>query len=345
MMIFALFPVTLLVLVCEGLTTAAIHRDFRIEKDPSTGRSTYVFRMGRYPWSHVSRITLNAMGFPDEDFENLPPKGECTHVVFAGDSYTFGDGVDGEKGYVSLVRARAAARFPNRCIRLFNVGERATTIDRHAQNLERTWSLLEPDIVILGQYQNDLSDLTKPWLVTDSAAAQTPAAGRGRRWLPFNLRVPLIGVSMNRWLTYQTLAGLTVQGIHYDLLARWSVLADPNNRTLAAQLKEQYSTLYASTIDRIRSRGAEVGVVIVPSKFDVLAGHSPEEEFFLDLARAKGVPALALFRNFDARRSPYPYLTYDGHLNERGNELVADAVMAWLFDGEVPVFRALASDR
>ena len=85
-------------------------------------------------------------------------------------------------------------------------------------------------------------------------------------------------------------------------------------------------------------------MVIVPSKFDVLAGRSPEEPFFLELARGKNVPALSLFSRFDKQRSPYPYLKYDGHLNERGNELVADAVMEWLFDEEPEVFRALAAD-
>jgi hypothetical protein len=87
-----------------------------------------------------------------------------------------------------------------------------------------------------------------------------------------------------------------------------------------------------------------VGVVIVPSKFDILAGRSPEESFFLELAREKNVPALSLFTSFDKQRSPYPYLKYDGHLNERGNELVADAVMRWLFDGGATIFRALAAD-
>ena len=109
---FALTPVTVLFLICEGLTAAAIQRNFKIEEDPATGGSTYVFRMGRYPWSHESRTRLNSTGFPDVAFDKLPPKGNCTHVVFAGDSYTFGDGVDGEKSYVSLVRARAAETFP-----------------------------------------------------------------------------------------------------------------------------------------------------------------------------------------------------------------------------------------
>ena len=344
MIAFALTPVTVLFLICEGLTAAVIQRNQKVEKDPATGELTYVFRMGRYPWSHESRTRLNAMGFPDVAFDKLPPKGDCTHVVFAGDSYVFGDGVDGDKSYVSLVRTRTAERFPDRCLRIFNLGERATTIDRHAENLARTWSLLQPDIVILGHYQNDLSDLTKPWLRTQAPSQTTPPAGGTDRWLPFKLSVPLVGASINRWLTYQTVAGMTVQGIHYDLLARWSVLADKNSEALAAQLKTQYSALYNSTIDDIRRRGAEVGVVIVPSKFDVLAGRSPEESFFLELARGKSVPALSLFPSFDKQRSPYPYLKYDGHLNERGNELVAEAVMGWLFDDQAN-FRALAADR
>jgi hypothetical protein len=339
MVMFAITPALLLVIVAECLTALAIHRRFWVETDDLTGRQTYVFRMGYYPWSLESRTPLNSLGFPDEEFVNIRPKSDCYHVVFVGDSFTFGDGVNRDDNYVSLVRSWAARRFPERCIRFFNLGERATTIEQHARNIENNWSVLQPDVVILGQYQNDLTDLTKPGFAGHVAS---PAGGGAQRnWSAPKVRIPIIGASIVRWLSYRSIAILTQSGIHYDLLSRWSVLAEQSNRELAGRLIQQYVQLYYSTLDKIRSRGAMVGVVIIPSKFDVLAGRSPEQEFFLKLAEERNVPALALYSAFDQSRDRYQYLMYDGHLNTYGNYLVAKAMMRWLFDDEPAPFAAL----
>lgn len=339
MVLFALTPAVLLVVVAESLTALAIHRTFWVETDELTSRRTYIFRMGHYPWSLETRTPLNSLGFPDDEFVNIRPKGSCTHVVFAGDSFTFGDGVNRDDSYVSLVRSWSGQRFPERCLRFFNIGERATTIEQHARHVDNNWDLLQPDIVILGQYQNDLTDLTKAGFAGHVATPNDGAAERN--WSPPKVRIPVVGASIVRWLSYRTFALLSQAGIRYDLLSRWSVLADDSNHALAERLIKQYVGLLDSTVESIRARGAGVGVVIIPSKFDVLAGRSPEEKFFVELAARRHVPALSLFSTFDATRARYQYLMYDGHLNTYGNYLVAKAVMSWLFDGEPAPFATL----
>lgn len=342
MIAFALTPVTILVLLSDVLTATAIHRKFGNEQDALSGRKTYVFHMGRYPWSHVSRTPINSLGFPDDEFVNILPKGSCTHVVFVGDSFVFGDGVDRDDNYVSLVRSWSARRFPDRCIRFFNIGERATTIEQQARHLEETWDVLEPDIVVLGLYQNDLTDLTKEGFAGHvDEGGDAPQGGPQRNWIPFEDRFPRIGISIVKWLSYRTFAVMSERGIHYDILARWSVLADSSNVPLAQRLTKQYTDMFDATLTRIRARGATLGVTIMPSKFDVLAGRSPEEKFFLDLAARNGVPALRLFPMLDSARSPFPFLMYDGHLNRYGNYLVGRSVMSWLFDGQPAPFAAL----
>ena len=107
MIAFALTPVTVLVLGAEALTATALDRRFGNEIDPLCGRRTYVFHMGRYPWSHVSRTAINSLGFPDDEFVNIRPKGSCTHVVFVGDSFVFGQGVQDHQ----TVAAQFAAPF------------------------------------------------------------------------------------------------------------------------------------------------------------------------------------------------------------------------------------------
>jgi hypothetical protein len=338
MVLFALTPVTILLVLAEALTFTAIDRTFGNKKDPKTGRQTYEFHMGHFPWSHVSRTPINSLGFPDDEFANVLPKNGCTHVAFVGDSFVFGDGIDRDDNYVSLIRAEAARRFPDRCLRIFNLGERASTIEQQARNLERSWDLIEPDVVILGQYQNDLTDLTKEGFAGHVEEKGAPAQ---RNWTPPTVQIPLVGASIVKWLSYQTFAIMSQNNMHYDVLSRWSVLADSSNSPLALRLEKQYSDLFETELAKVRARGAKFGVTIMPSKFDVLAGRSPEEQFFVDLAKKNDVPALTLYSTFDAARKPFPFLMYDGHLNREGNQLVARTVATWLFDSDPAPFAAL----
>jgi hypothetical protein len=333
MVAFALTPVTILLVVVETLTYLAIDRTFGVRADGVTNTRIYEFQMGYYPWSHRSRTALNSHGFPDDEFNNLAPKGSCKHVVFAGDSFVFGDGVNRRDNFVSLVREWSGRRKASDCLRFFNLGERATTIQQQAQNIERMWDLLQPNVVILGQYQNDLTDLTKKGFAGHVAEEQ---GGAERNWRP-----PMIGISSLRYLTYHTIAAMSQAGIRHDVLSRWSVLADDQNQVLATRLKAQYAALFDGLVQRVRQRSAEFGVFIMPSKFDVLAGRAPEEEFFATIARQHDVPMLALFELFDRERRPYPFLLYDGHLNTHGNYLVASALTTWLFDTIPAPFAAL----
>jgi hypothetical protein len=245
--------------------------------------------------------------------------------------------VDRDSSFVGLVKRWAQGR-SHRCVRILNIAERGTTIDQQARRILETFDVLQPDVVILGQYQNDLTDLTNPGAIADTA----PARGGGARVRdPIRDRLALFNANLVRLLSYHAFAFMIRRGIAYDVLARWSVLADSSRGDEAARLKEIYETQYRALAGDLAARGVALGVMILPSKFDVLARRFPEEEFFLSLARRHGVPYLRVFPLLDANRSPYPFLLYDGHLNELGNRLVATALYEWLFEDEPAPFPAL----
>ena len=54
----AFVPVVVLSVSAELLARLAIHREFEIVPSGTTGRSEYVFRMGRFPWSRESRTPV-----------------------------------------------------------------------------------------------------------------------------------------------------------------------------------------------------------------------------------------------------------------------------------------------
>ena len=330
----SLLPATALLVVAEIVATLSISRRARSIVEAATGRTVYTMRIGRWPWSRVTITPLNSMGFPDAEFPQPESKGACIHVVFAGDSFVFGDGVDRDSSFVELVKRRALAR-DDRCVRIFNIGRRGTSIDFQARFILETVERLRPDVVVLGQYQNDLTDLTNPGAILD------PNRHLGAQGDSIRVRLPVLNANFMKMLTYHTFAFLITRNIERDVLRHWSVLADSTRRGEAERLQRTYSELFAGLVDSLRSRNVHFGTIIFPSKFDILAKRSPEEAFFLRLAERHAVPRLRLFPLLEQRRDPYAFLMYDGHLNEHGNRLVADTVYAWLFETQPPPFAVL----
>jgi hypothetical protein len=329
LVLFSVIPLLLVLAVAQSCAYVATHRSFGITTDSVTGQSYYSMRIGAWPWSHRSLTPMNSLGLPDREFVGYVPKGDCVHVLFAGDSYTFGDATSAEFRWTTLVEGMTARRFPNRCIRFFNIGVRNTTIDTTIVRIHQVLPLIQPDVVILAQYQNDLTDLANPgspaWV---PAAADHPDSHWGTR---LGRMVPGYNVSLLRYLTYNTFAFMIRQDIKYDVLGTWSVLEGDYKREFADKLKGIYHDLYGSLVKDMHDRDIEFAAVVFPSKMDLLAQRAPELEYFTGLAREFDVPHLSLMPALDAHRAEMPFYLYDGHMNEIGNRVSADAIWRWLF--------------
>jgi hypothetical protein len=329
----SVLPALLLLVMAQSCAYMVVHRDIHVEVDAVTGQpSLYQMSFGRGWWRSTSQTPLNSFGFPDKEFASVGPKGECVHVVFAGDSFTFGDAVDRHRNYFSLVEKWTARSYPDRCIRFFNVSERMTTIDEQSARVRETFDLLQPDIVILGIYQNDLADL----LIRGDVQEDVAEVDEGEGWWGVRIwnRIPLANSSLVRFLTYRAFAFMITRGIEYDVLAQWSVIDDPQSVELARRLTETYRRLFVELAEDLEERGVGLGALIMPSKLDLMAKRYPEEAVFAEIVEEARVPYLSVFEALDRNRTEYPYQMYDGHLSEAGNAVVAEEVFRWLFDAE-----------
>ena len=339
LVVFSLLPAIVLVVIMETVATISTGRNGEVVRDSVGGHDIYTMRIGGWPWSRKSVTPLNSLGYADAEFPAAGAPKQCRHVVVAGDSYVFGDGVDGDSNFVSIVRRQAMARPGAPCVRIFNIGVRGSTIDKQTDRILQTIDRLQPDVVIVGQYQNDLTDLTNPGGFLDPNKA---AASQQTRHVD-SIRVTLSIMKLNtvRWLTYQAFGFMISNGIQRDELRHWSVMANPDRQGEAKRYQETYGTLFAQLVDSLAARRVAFGVIILPSKLDVLAKRYPEESFFVGLAERHRLPHLRLFPAFDATRKPYAYLMYDGHLNEQGNRLVAGELYRWLFEAQPAPFPIL----
>jgi hypothetical protein len=331
-------PALLLLVALETIATFAIARHAHTVVDPATGKATYHMQVGRWPWSRATTTPLNSLGFPDEEFPTAA-KGDCIHLVLAGDSFVFGDGVDRDSNFVEVLRRSIVTRSDGKCIRVFNLGVRGTTIDRQMKEVLKTIERLQPDIVVLAQYQNDLMDLNSPGAILDPNRERNQQLRTGGDSV--RVRLPIFKANLVKMLAYQSFAVMIRNGVGRDLLRHWSVIADTSRGAEARKFMDTYAAEYEKLVRALASRRVAFGVVILPSKLDVLAKRYPEEAFFLQLARDRQVPALRLFPVFDARRDPYAFLMYDGHLNTVGNRLVANEMHDWLFVVEPAPFPIL----
>src|SRR5688572_18950897 len=87
---FSLLPALVLAILAETYATLALKRRVFTSVEPGTNKRVYHFRMGVLPWSRRADTPLNSLGLPDEEFPSPGAIKTCTHIVFAGDSYTFG---------------------------------------------------------------------------------------------------------------------------------------------------------------------------------------------------------------------------------------------------------------
>jgi hypothetical protein len=112
---------------------------------------------------------------------------------------------------------------------------------------------------------------------------------------------------------------------------------------MAGQLMSIYEREFGSIAGELADRGIEFGTIIIPSKFDLMADRYPEEEFFVRMAEQHGLPYLRLFPILDESRKPYAFLMYDGHFNERGHEVTAEALTRWIYESNPAPFDRLRS--
>ncbi len=338
---FGLLPAAIILALAQGCAYLTTHRTISETTDAITGQSYYSMKIGQWPWSYRSITPINSIGLPDDEFTGLVPKGACIHVLLAGDSFTFGDAMTSYYRWGTLLQSMTARRIPDRCIRFFNIGVRNTTIDTTIVRIRQVLPLIDPDVVILGQYQNDLTDLANPgspaWV---PATGDRPDSHWGTR---LGRLVPGYNISLVRFLTYNSFSIMIQRDIKYDVLGTWSVLEGDSKREFAERLKTIYHGLYGSLVQDMRSRQIEFGVIVLPSKMDLLAKRSPEGEYFVGLAKEFGVPHLSLFPALDAQRAGMPFHLYDGHMNELGNRVVATAVWDWLFATVPPPIPSLAN--
>ena len=254
------------------------------------------------PGLQTRTFQINGHGFRGpSDFD---PNQGCKGIAFAGDSFTFGLGVEYERTFASLTQAGA----PGICA--YNMGIPGFGLDQIWLTV-RTHALpLHPRLIIVTFISGDL---------TRSEEAFNPIQG---------LNKPVFKLAEGRLVpeAAEDRPSFLVRFLqHHSSLWRVVRLAD---RTLAHRYPHgEWWYLNAAILDAIRDDCRRAGVpvlfVYIPTRewgaFPSLRAYMFRNQAnFIDLSQGQFALATDM------------YIPRDGHINDKGHRRVADAILSWL---------------
>jgi hypothetical protein len=321
-------------------------RPYRTLPDPDLGFSMApnqrkVIRTPDYTY----HFETDASGFPNRD-----PWPRDPTLVLLGDSMVLGTGVGLDASFAQLL----VGQLPGHTI--VNLGIAAAGPERQASVYRRFSGGWHPDLVLSGLYlasdvENDLHFLS--WR----------RDGQGTDYDTY--RIQLARAMHSRTRLDRFLDRSVVFNWPIDVLLGWvdgggnakrrfrsadgaEMLFGRNGHefVLAPALPDDPRLdIFSSSVDHLREvveqSGARLVLVLIPSKSELFAVDASLTTLNLasrlkERLRATGLPVIDLYPVLQQRGiMRAPYFRLDGHLNEYGNQIVADELAAWVGRGLV----------
>ena len=274
-------------------------------------------------FTFAAPVVINSIGLrgPEIGLDKTP---EELRVLCLGDSLTFGVGVGEEIPYPrqleALLSERAGSLYPG----VINAGVQRYSTYQEIDWLRERGVDLEPDVVTLGFYPNDL--VVRP----SSRSGMQYENERERAFRSLRVRFPWLYLRLkNSALIERVKLGLDEirHRSRADAIeARSPLLQDAAWTSVADDLE----TLLAIS----RLRGFEALVVAIParSQFTQADPGGPAPRRLLEAADRIGLPHVDLLDPFQASldRGVDPYLPWDDHLSAAGHRIVAERIVAAL---------------
>jgi lysophospholipase L1-like esterase len=275
------------------------------------------------------RVRINRLGYRGQDFPRSKPDREF-RILYAGDSFAFGDFVDDEE----TLPAQTERALGIRCsdpVRIINAGLGGSTITEHTELIERGLSI-DPDLVILQFSENDVSDLAGESMWDRLAwNRQTKSA------FPFSAIYPHIRNSALWTLTLRASARIRDWRAARSLLgsAKDSEGAGdsegPPDESAERESIDQLRMQYRERLIRLRSfltaRGIPMIMTVMPSHLSVYNHRESDQLEWLETMLSElEIDVVSFFPTFldDGRGETELYLLpYDGHTSPEGYRIAA----------------------
>lgn len=265
-----------------------------------------------YTYRH--RVHVNALGLRGPEL-GAKAAGEV-RVLFLGDSLTYGQGVGDEETVPAALERELRRRDPAHDWRVVNAGVRAYGTAQEIGLLCELGGRIEPDVVLLGWYWNDLSE---------RAIEPTYQEFRDRGEFVFDIGERMEGAARLRWQAGQFLRQSALVMLLHDLLST------RGKQVFAPDFVEEGFATLEGLLTRLADESTRLGatpVVVIFPDAKRLGGASdtqPLEERAAGLARAHGLGTVELLPALVplAAGGGPPILPFDGHYDPEANRAMA----------------------
>jgi lysophospholipase L1-like esterase len=285
-------------------------------------------------WIDDGFVTTNSLGFRGPE-TTLPKPPHRFRIVAIGDSVTFGFGVNDRETFCAQTEALLRERMPGVDLDVVNIAVPGFDTRQEVVLLRRTVKQLEPNLVLVGLYSNDIPDALEDG--TGGTTVATPRSGTNQplqmnaaptSWWDIQLRKSRAVYTMGRAL--RRFAHKGEWG-----MSRFTMELDMLEGRNTPQLDEAW-TRVSRQFDELRNlaavHGFAVGVVVLPPREQVsgLYPHARYQDRVRPMAESEGffiidpLPALT----GSPERKDHLFVAYDrNHPSGEGHRLIAQAIV------------------
>lgn len=287
---------------------------------------------GRYTLADGNSVTINSHGYRGAEFTLQKPPG-IRRVLFVGDSFTYGYGADDECTIPRLVERALQGRFAD--VEVINAGFHGSSSMQYELYLRKEGFALAPDLIVLVVYPgNDLSDVCYNFV-----------EGLDDQGLPSRISDGLVCHAGRRyhsllpgWLYHTPLLDRSVLWYNVNRRAYASVRRWQQRKITNEDSREFFRVPTLRIIEETRRRDIELSVWVIAGRETVDPRSCPwlrtsedvdrereNRRFVLGCLRTAGADYLDLAPALAVASGDEVCQPRDGHLNARGNALVAAA--------------------
>ena len=304
--------------------------------------------------------TINSLGLRG-DLPVMPKPERSIRVLAIGDSLTFGWGVGDAETYPVLLERRLREQFPDRHPEVINAGVSAFDLEKDARLLRYFSRSIQPDIVLVGLFWNDLpyESVTPDGVVLAStpdpvaATAAAPVSTLSSPDEPKPFRLANQPSTLNQLLRSSRLI-FALRHAWLSAIAPTQAASNQVQWEMAILDGRETKTIDTAwdaierTLSDIQAQGEaghfSVGVLVMPIRAQVEASH-PQARYqsrVVEIARKLGLFVVDPLADLRAHAGEGLFIPYDRmHFTARGNAELAASVFGAL--RERPEFTSVVS--
>ena len=283
------------------------------------GQDATVHSNPQLPYS----VSVNELGFRGDPLPPSQPGGR--RILFAGDSFVFGDFVDDAETLPAQVEARLRA-VCGEPITVVNAGLGGSTI-RDQAHMIRRGLVLDPDLVVLQFGENDILDLAGPYMWQDLAENRAVKSG-----FPLGLIYPVVRSSALWNLALRSVALARARRAEADLSAETDEPVDDTEDLMSTEAAVRLRGVYRDHLVQLRDTLELESVPLLMTAFPAHLSvydlwDSDQLEWLAAMTDSLGIDLVSFLEPLrgDGRDETELYLLpHDGHASPEGYAVAAD---------------------